>query len=417
MVYIHPDEGDRVSLALINASEQEVNSLSRLEVIMLQENVNPQEQLVKAFSFFITGQPIGQKDFEHSLDFTGNNLQQILSMLEHPHAHVEAITQLFTKLEKSHNYIQWLFPTTDKSKLAYDVNAPYGFSAVNIQSLSADNMALAQQKMCEYFMLMLYFYGLEYTEGQVKKRKDNSVVSFDARQLNWVNDGNHNHARISRMMDSLTLFGLQNESQALRTCMLNLAHEYQNAFSSALPYWQPTASNDISATQPSNNTMTDTTQPSHTMAGMDYRRVPVCLIFGVGLAMWASLLCLGSEDFFGDSSRDKLALSILFMAPGMALGLGTRPAIRGKFDQLNGTTSPAPWIRTILGVALVASSYYFTCALVDSDNPSLKGILGGVTVVTLVLNALALSIDKAPAIYNEWIANNSSKKTQHLLNP
>ena len=64
---------------------------------------------------------------------------------------------------------------------------------------------------------MLLFYGLTL----VGERIEMDPAHFDERARVWLRPGNHNHLRLTRIMDSSTTLGLEQEAGALRRCLLD----------------------------------------------------------------------------------------------------------------------------------------------------------------------------------------------------
>lgn len=108
------------------------------------------------------------------------------------------------KLEAKHDFIQWLFPL---KKRGVNPTAPLTGDET-IRAFKADSQLRAQMR--KSFEVMLAFYGFE-------KRSDGSIVmgsSFAKQAANWLNSKNHNYQRITRILHSLKLHGLEAESKA-----------------------------------------------------------------------------------------------------------------------------------------------------------------------------------------------------------
>ena len=60
------------------------------------------------------------------------------------------------------------------------------------------------RNMRKSFERMLDFYGLEYTDGQVRE-----TIYFKESLKRWCTPKNHNFLRITRILKSLKLFGLK----------------------------------------------------------------------------------------------------------------------------------------------------------------------------------------------------------------
>ena len=115
-------------------------------------------------------------------------------------------------LEAVHDYIQWLFPT----RLPSGVNADAPLVAPSTVEAFAGNPAL-REELRHAFTRMLAFYGLT----RVGERIEMDADRFDDRARVWLRPGNHNHLRLTRIMDSLTTLGLEQEAGALRRCLLD----------------------------------------------------------------------------------------------------------------------------------------------------------------------------------------------------
>ncbi|KAI4129983.1 MAG: hypothetical protein LQ347_003553 [Umbilicaria vellea] len=118
----------------------------------------------------------------------------------------------YERLERVHDYIQTLFPTPDPS--AHNAAAPLvdraTFQAFHQRSDLRDRLR-------ESFVCMLRFYGLELQVKQILVSKRFIVVpgtNFLERAPLWVVQTNHNHQRITRIIRSLRILGLEDEAAA-----------------------------------------------------------------------------------------------------------------------------------------------------------------------------------------------------------
>jgi hypothetical protein len=124
-------------------------------------------------------------------DHRGRTLQQILAWNSR-------------ELEYTHDYIQWLFPLTEPSR--FNPDAPL---------LSAEDRVAFQQRpdlrsnLLRALKRMLEFYGYSFDEsaGQPELRAIGE-------QRQWLTPGNHNFLRITRILTSLRLLGLNEYAQA-----------------------------------------------------------------------------------------------------------------------------------------------------------------------------------------------------------
>jgi hypothetical protein len=120
-------------------------------------------------------------------------------------------------LESNHDFIQWMFPLLEPSSVHPD--API-LDQETIREFKAHPEL--QQKLRESFLRMLAFYGFELNgdSGLVVR-----VPDFADQSTNWLWPGNHNHLRITRILKSLRLLGLETEAQAFFKCLSELYTE------------------------------------------------------------------------------------------------------------------------------------------------------------------------------------------------
>jgi hypothetical protein len=128
-------------------------------------------------------------------DDRGRSLQTILAWSE-------------IELEHVHNYIQWLFPLPEIS--GANPSAP---------RLDPDTMATfrgsvwLQNRLRDSFRRMLAFYGLTLRSTNAGVSIE-EATNFRERAMEWLQAGNHNHLRITRMLRCLMLLGLEDEARA-----------------------------------------------------------------------------------------------------------------------------------------------------------------------------------------------------------
>ena len=115
-------------------------------------------------------------------------------------------------LEAVHDYIQWVFPTRGASGVNPD--APL-VTAATVEAF-AGNPAL-RERLRQAFERMLSFYGLR----RAGQRIEMDAARFDDRARVWLRPGNHNHLRLTRIMDSLATLGLEHDARALRRCLID----------------------------------------------------------------------------------------------------------------------------------------------------------------------------------------------------
>jgi hypothetical protein len=141
------------------------------------------------------------------------------------------------QLESTHDYIQWLFPLDQPSQV--NPSAPVVTPEARRAFEWDDTM---RDRLMRSFWLMLKFYGLEHQDtpdGPVVKRG----ADFTARAQVWLQPGNHNHLRLTRIMKSLRLLGLEFESHALYVCLESIREDEGRTAISAetAGYWRDAA--------------------------------------------------------------------------------------------------------------------------------------------------------------------------------
>lgn len=115
------------------------------------------------------------------------------------------------RLEQTHDYIQWLFPLRERS--GFSPSAPILDEAA-IEAFH--QRAELRRNLHTSFVRMLLFYGFTVREGCAEGCAMRVVraSSFADRARVWLNWGNHNHLRITRILKSLKLLGLGEEADA-----------------------------------------------------------------------------------------------------------------------------------------------------------------------------------------------------------
>jgi hypothetical protein len=133
-------------------------------------------------------------------------------------------------LESVHDYIQWLFPTRQPS--AVNPFAPLVTDATVTAFLSD---ATLRERLRRAFERMLRFYGLRENDGPIEPDPER----FAARSPVWLHPGNHNHLRLTRIMESLATLGLQREARALQRCLVDHVAPASGRVSRAtLDFWK-----------------------------------------------------------------------------------------------------------------------------------------------------------------------------------
>lgn len=134
------------------------------------------------------------------------------------------------KLESVHDYIQWIFPTRQPS----GVN-PYAplVTHATVEAFASD--AALRQRLRDAFERMLRFYGLRESGGTIEPDPDRYAL----RSRVWLHAGNHNHLRLTRIMESVATLGLRRDALALQRCLVErVAPESGRVSSTTLEFWK-----------------------------------------------------------------------------------------------------------------------------------------------------------------------------------
>jgi Opioid growth factor receptor (OGFr) conserved region len=115
------------------------------------------------------------------------------------------------RLEAIHDFIQWLFPTSRPSGV--NPSAPLVTDAT-IKAFERDEAL--RDHLRQALDRMLLFYGLRWNGDRIEI----DASRFPARARVWLRPGNHNHLRLTRIMESLATLGLPAQAQALQRCLL-----------------------------------------------------------------------------------------------------------------------------------------------------------------------------------------------------
>lgn len=116
-------------------------------------------------------------------------------------------------LERTHDYVQWLFPLVERSR----VNRDAPLLDADTATAFRNDQALRQQ-VFDAYVRMLAFFGLtRMPDGRVVKGP-----SWHERKRHWFTRDSHNSLRITRILKSLALLGLVDDSRAFRLALATL---------------------------------------------------------------------------------------------------------------------------------------------------------------------------------------------------
>lgn len=147
------------------------------------------------------------------------------------------------QLEWSHDYIQILFPLPERSPI--NPSAP----VINEQVFSTFRSSPGHQgRLRDALVRMLKFYGLVLAprhscgQGADGCWEVQPGPNFAQASPNWVKRFDHNHLRITRIIRSCRVLGLEDEARAFHTALSRVAEGKQGVVSQkSLMFWQRAA--------------------------------------------------------------------------------------------------------------------------------------------------------------------------------
>jgi len=173
----------------------------------------------------------------------------------------------FRRLERSHDYIQWLFPTDEPSR--FNVRAPV-LTPDQVLTIRKDPAAVASirrafSKFCTFLGLELVLPDTKMQDCQAQAMTECDVIVEDTKQprmfvrkaphflerfadcweVGFTGIGfNHNWLRISRVIHCLRLVGLVEEAAAFLACLEQMP-ELGIRCGSALVHWRKRACTEV----------------------------------------------------------------------------------------------------------------------------------------------------------------------------
>ncbi len=130
-----------------------------------------------------------------------------------PDSHGRTIEEILAwpdaRLEEVHDFIQWLFPLAEGS--AFNPHAPI-VTPEDARSFRQD--AALQARLTKAFDRFLRFLGLECRRAGLGLEVVRGARFADRRE-GWLYPGSHNFLRLTRVLKSLRLLGLEDHAWAL----------------------------------------------------------------------------------------------------------------------------------------------------------------------------------------------------------
>ncbi len=145
--------------------------------------------------------------YSGGLDDRGRTLQEIWTWSDE-------------ELEQVHDYIQWVFPTPQPSGV--NPSAPL----VTPETTRAFHERPELRRALGHSLdRMLAFYGFRRGAMADLLRIETAPERFPERAPHWLWPGNHNHLRLTRILQSLSSLGLTDEARALQRCLVHDVYE------------------------------------------------------------------------------------------------------------------------------------------------------------------------------------------------
>jgi Opioid growth factor receptor (OGFr) conserved region len=143
------------------------------------------------------------------------------------------------RLEAVHDFIQWLFPLPERS------GANPGAPTLDAATIEAFHAAPAMRERLHHaFERMLRFYGLNWVASPAGGAVER-LPTFRERAQNWLWPGNHNHLRLTRILRSTLLLGLEAESKALFHALNTIYREFPDRIATRThAFWSDAAQRD-----------------------------------------------------------------------------------------------------------------------------------------------------------------------------
>ena len=117
-------------------------------------------------------------------------------------------------LERRHDYIQWIFPTFQRSEAVPESPTLSVEDALELRASPE-----ARQRAMQALVRMLTFYGMALEDDPEEPTIGLSSELFRRRRQFWLTPGNHNYRRITRMLTSLQILGCALYAKALFDCL------------------------------------------------------------------------------------------------------------------------------------------------------------------------------------------------------
>ncbi|KAK6218105.1 hypothetical protein LQW54_002854 [Pestalotiopsis sp. IQ-011] len=139
------------------------------------------------------------------------------------------------ELEHHHDYIQILFPLPEGSLFA---NAPIIDEETYLYWREHEEL---KRNLRRAFDRMLAFYGLQWAQTEGEDGQSEHIVEkpgAKANLNNWVTPMDHNHLRITRIIRSLRVLGLNAEATAFHQALGDISDKYGRIGARSRDFWK-----------------------------------------------------------------------------------------------------------------------------------------------------------------------------------
>lgn len=145
------------------------------------------------------------------------------------------------ELKNTHDYIQRVFPLLEASECV--ANAPV-ITKEEVELIKKDKLALVN--ISKMYKHMLHFWKIDdmwkkdakdYLNPENKIGCFEKMITIYTLKPHWISSNNHNYRRISRVIKSLTLFGLEKEVKDLKERLNILCEMYPKQIGNSKDYW------------------------------------------------------------------------------------------------------------------------------------------------------------------------------------
>lgn len=140
-------------------------------------------------------------------------------------------------LEMCHDYIQTLFPLPEGSMFA---DAPVIDEETYLYWREHDNLKRNLRRAFER-MLAFYGFGIKWKQANSAAGRKVQISVNQGAQSNlarWVTRMDHNHLRITRIIRSLRVLGLEEEAQAFHEALAEVCKKYGRVGASSQMFWR-----------------------------------------------------------------------------------------------------------------------------------------------------------------------------------